>query len=381
MAKPRFLFQRIRQHNDHEAAIRTHLGSGQIDVMIFSVAFVREGGVRQIQNFLSKHNLQTTVYVGIRNGITSAQGLLALLDLKVKVYTFDTGSASTIFHPKAYISFNGKEGRVIIGSANLTVGGLLQNIEASIVLTIDRQDTDDEKFLNDLVSSITGLQGSFPEHVVRVRRKSDVGRLLRQRRIEDERITQPQRSPSQIQGNNRDLLPRIKLFGKQRQTTIRLLKRKLISRAQPLGGWRLVWTSNGLTKRDLNIPTGATTNPTGSMLLKKGKLQSIDQRSHFRQTIFSSLTWKRDPRPSLNHLERAEATFEITVKGVNLGKYPLKLTHNSSTNTKTYKQLNAMTQIHWGAVKRLIAHSDLLGRELQLHQRNDDPQQFLIEID
>jgi len=379
MAKPEFLFQGIRKHNDHETAIRTLLEIEDLTKMIFGVAFVRENGVKQISDFIKKHNRRTVIYAGIRNGITSAQGLLALLDLKVKIYSVDTGSTSTIFHPKAYISFNDDEGRVIIGSANLTLSGLHENIEASTVLTIDRQNQADEQFLNDLVSSITSLQDSFPEHVVEVRKKTDILRLLKQGRIEDERIAQPHRGTARVDGAKRDQLPRIKLFRKQRDRVIKLPRHRVIPPVHD--GWTLVWVSKGLTERDLNIPTGVTTNPTGSMLLKKGKLEGIDQRSYFRRTIFSSLDWRRDADRSLRHLERAEAEFEIVVKGVTFGKYTMKLTHNSRTDTRAYEQLNAMTQIHWGVAKGFIAHRDLLGRELRLYQKINNPRKFLIEID
>ncbi|MBM4277952.1 MAG: hypothetical protein FJ130_08760 [Deltaproteobacteria bacterium] len=117
------------------------------------------------------------------------------------------------------------------------------------------------------------------------------------------------------------------------------------------------------------------------MLLKKGKLEGVDQRSYFRRTIFRSLIWRKDPAPSLSHLERAEAKFEIVVKGVSFGKYTLKLTHNSRTDTRAYEQLNAMTQIHWGVARGFIAHRDLLGREFRLYRQINNPRQFLIEID
>ncbi len=379
MATPKFIFQGIRQHNDHETAIRTLLEIEDLDKMIFCIAFVRESGVRQIRDFIKKHNRRLTIYAGIRNSITSAQGLLALLDLKVKIYSVDTGSISTIFHPKAYVSFNSDEGRVIIGSANLTLSGLNQNIEASTLIRLDRKDPSDEEFLNDLSSSITSLQNRFPDHVVQIKKKSDVVRLLGEGRLEDERIARPHRGTALIQGNRRDQLPRIKLFTKQRESPIKPPRRRAIRPLQE--GWVLVWVSRGLTERDLNIPTGATTNPTGSMLLKKGKLEGIDQRRYFRHTIFSSLDWRRDPKPSSRHLERAEAEFEVVIKGVNLGKFTLKLTHNSRTDTAAYRQLNAMTQVHWGVAKEFVARRDLLERELRLYQRSSDLNHFLIEID
>ncbi|MBI5476507.1 MAG: hypothetical protein HY964_07190 [Ignavibacteriales bacterium] len=379
MAKPKFLFQGIRQHNDHENAIRTLLDIEDLDKMIFGVAFIRESGVQQIQDFIKKHHRQTIIYAGIRNGITSAQGLLALLNLKVKVFSVDTGSTSTIFHPKAYISFNDKEGRVIIGSANLTFSGLNENIEASTFLVVDRQNQKDEQFLIDLASSFTSLQNGFPDHVVEVRKKTDIIRLLKQGRLEDERISQPRRSTAQVQGDNRDQLPRIKLFRRIREKIVRPPKRRVIPPTHD--GWILVWVSKGLTERDLNIPTGTNTNPTGSMLLKKGKLEGIDQRSHFRRTIFSTLDWESDDRASLRHLERAKAEFEIVIKGASFGKYTMKLTHNSRTDTRAYEQLNAMTQIHWGIVKNIMARRDLLGREFRLYQQINDAKKYLVEID
>jgi len=51
----------------------------------------------------------------------------------------------------------------------------------------------------------------------------------------------------------------------------------------------LIWESGKLTERDLNIPKGSNTNPTGSMLFKKGKTEDIDQRHYFRDTVFSAL--------------------------------------------------------------------------------------------
>ncbi|NLK93302.1 MAG: hypothetical protein GX273_09305, partial [Bacteroidales bacterium] len=116
-------------------------------------------------------------------------------------------------------------------------------------------------------------------------------------------------------------------------------------------------------------------------LFKKGKFDEIDQRTYFREDVFASLLWQNDHRPNLAHLERAEANFEILIKGINYGVFRLKLTHNSRKDTEAYRQKNAMTQIHWGDVKPIIAQRDLLGRELRLYSRISDSQSFTIEID
>ena len=111
----------------------------------------------------------------------------------------------------------------------------------------------------------------------------------------------------------------------------------------------LVWESKALTERDLNIPTGATTHATGSMLWKKGATEDIDQRHFFRDVVFADVTWTRDAK--LPHYERGEADFTIVVKGLNYGTYRLRLSHNTSKTSATYKQKNAMTSVSWGPVR------------------------------
>jgi len=380
MAKPSFILQGIRKDNDHESALKEMMSLTDINQIIFSVAFVRENGVLQISDILKKHARHTLVYAGIRNGVTSAQGLLALLNLKVKLYAVDTGLSSIIFHPKVYLSLNNSTACVIIGSANLTNAGLNGNIEASTILKLNREDGNDKAFLDDLISSITTLQTKHPAHVFQITKKRDIAALLKEGRLEDERFLPPPRPTAFSSSNKRDRLGRIKLFRKQRpEKLIRPPSRKKIKIASDK--WILIWVSKGLTERDLNIPTGTNTNPTGSMLLKKGRMEDIDQRHYFRDVVFANIAWAADKQTGLSQLERAQADFEINVKGINYGIFTLKLTHNNRTDTRAYEQKNAMTQIHWGNAKNIIAQRDLLDRELRLYRKDGKAAQFVIEID
>jgi len=380
MAKPSFILQGVRKDNDHESALKEMMSLENINQVILSVAFVRESGVLQISEILKNHAKNAVVYAGIRNGVTSAQGLLALLNSKVKLYAVDTGSRSTIFHPKVYLALSASSACAIIGSANLTYSGLNENIEASTILSLNRGDENDVPFLTDLISSITTLQTKHPAHVFQITKKRDIAILLKEGRLEDERFAPPPRPTSSIGSDKRDQLGRIKLFRRQRpEKLVRppLVKKKKIATNK----WVLIWISKGLTERDLNIPTGTNTNPTGSMLFKKGQMDSIDQRHYFREVVFANLVWSPDTQSRLSHLERAQAAFEIIVKGVSYGIFNLKLTHNSRTNTRAYEQKNAMTQIHWGDAKKTIAQKDLLGRELHLYRKDGATAQYVIEID
>jgi len=139
-----------------------------------------------------------------------------------------------------------------------------------------------------------------------------------------------------------------------------------------------LWESGALTQRDLSVPKGDNTNPTGSMLFKKGKNEGIDQRHFFRDEIFNSLNWQNDKRKKLSHLERTEAIFKIIVEGKEIGDFELKLTHNSKTDTKTYLQRNSMTSISWGEAKVLIAKEKLIGKTVKLYYQSKTDKQFVL---
>ena len=83
--------------------------------------------------------------VGVDVHGTSVEGLEALLNClgghgEVRVFHHEHGPT---FHPKVYVFSNDTNAEVIIGSGNLTQGGLFDNYEASMALTLDLTDADD----------------------------------------------------------------------------------------------------------------------------------------------------------------------------------------------------------------------------------------------
>ena len=141
----------------------------------------------------------------------------------------------------------------------------------------------------------------------------------------------------------------------------------------------LVWESKPLRRRDLCIPARATTNPTGSMGLKKGAFDNINSHHYFRDQVFAHLTWTPEPPPK--KWERAYENFELVIKNLNYGVFKLKLSHNTAKTSATYEEKNFVTQLHWGDATKHIAKPDLLGRVLYLYRKDTTPPEFTIEID
>ena len=379
MAEIDILLQGLRKDDDHETAVNALLEIKDVEYYLFSLAFARQNGVERISGNLKKVSDKTKIFVGIRNGITSIQSIFALQKIGINPYVVDTATSKKMFHPKIYAAYSDKSAHVILGSANLTFGGLNQNIEASSYLILDREKEKDNAFVNNLIQTLANMPMLYPEHVFQVCSPKQAVLLLQEGRLEDERLINLSFSTSSRVGKQRDTLTPIPTFIKRSSALnkkVKKLKTKLPSKGDK---GVLVWESNELTERDLNIPAGDNTHATGSMYFKKGKMDAIDQRRYFRHEVFSDVAWSKDPDLSRKHLERASVNFEIIAKNISYGIHTLKLTHNTKTETKTYQQGNAMTQVHWGGAKFIIAKEDLLGRLLTLYQK--DKSNYVIVID
>lgn len=390
----RIVFQGLTA-DDHLSAVKHVLELHRPTNIIICVAFLNSRGLSQLQNEIKKNADKTTIITGIRNGITSAQGLEKSLELGCSTYVVDTGSRNIVFHPKLYISRNQKEARILVGSANFTIGGLLSNIEAGVLLNLELQKFDDLKFIERFENQIKGMIAEFPDNVLHISNNAMIEELSTSGRVTDESIAQGPTPSGSSKSRDLDSIPKMNL--KTRLITPSPVKSfkempEAITTsdelARPLGvltpaseRLTLMWKSNPLKRRDLSIPTGENTNPTGSMLFKKGAFENIDQRHYFRDKVFSDLDWKFDSAEQSKHIERAEGRFQIIIRDVNFGIFSLKISHNTRTDTASYAQRNSMTQIHWGVVRELVGKEDLLERTLWLYRDNVDSGSFVIEID
>jgi len=387
MILPNVLFQSLEPRNDHASLLTHLLRNASLNRVLMSVAFVKTSGLELIGEDLKRVRSITTLYAGIRNGITSYQAMAELIKMGLRVYAVDTSSPSVIFHPKLFVMLSPDSCDLIAGSANLTAGGLNDNIEVSLHVTLDRRIDSEKQLVNGVVAVLESLPRRFPNHIFRVSTARQAYHLLRQGRLIDERRVARSASGA-TRGESTDGLEAMPLQRPRARRRARPPLRRGRARTptahpKPAAAAELVlfWESKPLTERDLNVPSGKNTNPTGSMLLKKGLFDEIDQRHYFREVVFPRLTWTRDIAPRRTHIDRTQAEFELRIKGISYGVYTLQLSHNTLTNTRTYEQRNAMTQIHWGEARPLIASRDLLGRTLRLLGNENGVGLFVIEIE
>lgn len=119
----------------------THLEEADWTEFRAAIAFVKLSGVRHIEAALSAFSRRAAVVisVGINHDGTSMEGLRGLLnalDERGEVWIHHNRT-STTFHPKMYLFKGDHKADLLIGSGNLTEGGLYTNYEAALFTSLN----------------------------------------------------------------------------------------------------------------------------------------------------------------------------------------------------------------------------------------------------
>jgi len=121
------------------------LFKGSQEVYI-AVAFLKESGLNEIMAELRAYVIgggACSIICGLDFGLTEPGALLAVRGLSeknplLKLYTHVTPDKRIVFHPKCFMAIRQEEVEVIIGSANLTSGGLRNNNECSFQVKVEK---------------------------------------------------------------------------------------------------------------------------------------------------------------------------------------------------------------------------------------------------
>lgn len=134
-----------------------------------AVAFVSRHGLSLIDSSMkyildTKANLEFLIGLDMRT--TEPEALKYIHNLSkqynnITLYCYASLEQSSIYHPKLYILKGAKTITSIIGSSNLTAGGLKNNIEVNMVITINEQD----EILSDLYATYNRLK-FHPKRVI-----------------------------------------------------------------------------------------------------------------------------------------------------------------------------------------------------------------------
>lgn len=183
-----FLGQGLGGKNENNVGyyLTTFASSNEYHSMYLISAFASKTGVAYIKEAVNKN---ITIVVGIDQQVTSVEALNMILNMNVNSYIFYNPSENQIFHPKIYL-FEGKNAsKVIIGSSNLTKGGLFQNVESSILVETSLNDKDGQIFIQEIKDYFSKLLDGADSNIKKIS-KALIEGLLERKIIgtEDDRI-------------------------------------------------------------------------------------------------------------------------------------------------------------------------------------------------
>ena len=279
----------------------------------------------------------------------------------------------------------------VFGSSNFTPGGFYRNIESNVYLELDLNNEEDFKFYSDFISCHENLveNNNNSDNVLLISDVSSINDFLLDGRVVDETKHKIKTSVGKSSIST-DTIKMMKLqpirkhsaktSNKKVQVTDSLAEERKFTIATDslLGTVKEVWKSKPLKERDLSIPSKPGTNPTGSMLMKRGEY-NIDQQSYFYDEVFSNLKWSTQPSKK-SYFQFADAKFHILIEGIEFGSYTLTLKYDERTDTTSYKQSQPNVSLSWGEAGSVIKNPNLLGKTMFLYRVEDKVDEYLIEI-
>jgi HKD family nuclease len=355
-------------------------------------AFASQAGIYGLSghiNSAKKNYKEFTIIIGIDQGGTSKEALEEILSLNIESYIFYQ-KENPIFHPKFYL-FEGKNDvKIILGSSNLTGTGLFTNIESSLLVEFNQTDKDGLTLLSELKTYYKFLLNFTDPNIFKIDKKV-INNFFLDGIVPDEATRKRNYSKDSSTSTGKKLnkskvpkriIPKVpsSIFpSKSRKskpvTAVPIAPTVPVTNA--ITSKNLVWKKLKLSNSDAqDVPAG--TAITGNLKLAQARFKSgttvIDQKTYFRTKVFNKLIWvKTKPRSAT--YEEAFGVFYISIAGKPIGKFTLKLSHDSS---RIAGQGNTPTWLHWGRIViPVLQKSSLSGKTLNLYEVNQD---FLIDI-
>ncbi len=385
-----------------------------IDELDVVVAWAKRSGLRRVRPQLEAVRDRpgtTRLIVGIDEGGATRQGLHLAREIFSTVHVFHDRSSRT-FHPKVYLGVGSDRARLLVGSNNLTAGGVFYNYEAA--LECELQLPGDQ----DLVKAVR-------EYIDRLLADGDICKELdddllaelidnpRYRvRDEDKTKSSPESSdpgvPEDVDAAGEDSSatgesvfgtssqakradPAPAGAGAQKAPAKKAPAKKAPAKKAPAKATtpttgaagrgagpsvRKRWFKEKMSHSDAQQPKTPTSNIKGIVTLGSDRgRHPINPANYFRDVFFSNLNWTSTPVPK-GTKESATFNAEIVVNGSVVGNYTLTVDHQTS---RISDQNNVPTWLHWDAFGPYLQAHDHVGDSVSIERLSDGTFRVVIE--
>jgi len=329
-------------------------------------AWAQESGLKHLQSTIAKvrrrRGGQAHAILGVDQGIATVEGLRRAQNTFNTVHLFHDGART--FHPKLYVIENDSQARVIVGSGNLTEGGLYNNFEAAAAVDLDRTDPLDEALRNEVRCYFESfISDGMPFRMLdslllRELHTSEAvvsSSKLRQRQRERQRREQPilrrlfggpvrgLPSAPPITGRSRRRRPTSGAgvgTGSRSGTSV-------AAGGVAASWWKKLTMSDAMRKPD-------DSHQRRSVILGKAG-HPIDQKVFFRDHFFANVAWTQETMRTGRSKELAVIPFDVHVERRHLGVFNLSVDHAPS---RIASQNNAPTWLNWSSLSEQIRSRD-----------------------
>jgi len=406
-----------RDLRDFLAAVAADDSITELDVV---VAWAKRSGLRRVRAQLEAvrdRTGTTRLIVGIDEGGATRQGLELAREIFSTVHVFHDNSWRT-FHPKIYLGVGADRARLLVGSNNLTAGGVYYNYEAALECALS-------------LPADQGLVNEVREYIDRLYADADVCKplddALLQELINNPRYRVRDEDASKTAGGHGadgdeppedvDLEPDDptpapeSIFGKSAEAKrgdplpAKAAAKKAAAKkaagpakappappkkaaaataaakkAAPAGAGaaavvRKRWFKK-MSHSDAQQPKTAKSNIKGIVTLGSDRgRHPINPASYFRDVFFSNLTWTGTP-VAKGVKESATFDAEIVVNGAPVGTYTLTVDHQTS---RISGQSNVPTWLHWEGFGQYLRAHDHVDDYVAIERRADGSFQVIID--
>lgn len=364
--------------------LRQALADDAYESLSVVVAWARPSGLNLIADDVHAFRARggdTRAIVGIDEGGASIEGLTLVVSTFEKAEVLYDPNGGT-FHTKVYLLKGPSTALLIIGSNNLTAGGLYYNYEAASVLRLDLDLEPDKSVLDTIEDYIGRLSDDDTCLALTEPLVAELAANVRLRVSSESERRQARPKEDAVSGEAEpgDEIP----FGasKYRRNVVESSGRKAAPRTpRPAVGTKEVGGSTApvvarwskkLTRSDCGQPR-AGSHTTGALRFTKAG-HPIRQATWFREVLFDSVPWDSDS--GRVGRERANVRFEVIVNGVNRGTHVLELKYDA---VRDAGQNNFTTDLKWGSATPVIIEEDLVGEFVTVERLSDGSFRLTIE--
>jgi hypothetical protein len=343
--------QPYRDQPSLSAFLLRALNDPEINQLRICVAWAKKSGLHKLAPFFTRFAERGDIemLVGVSEGGATRQGLLMTTELATRPYVVFDPSGRT-FHPKLYFAAGPTKAMALIGSNNLTAGGLYRNYEVAVDCVMDLTAAPDRRF-NDEINQLfdrliadTAICKPLEPELISQLLDNPRYRIGDETSAERTRGTRVKNSgPDEIFGKSAHEKGSIARTSSSKARLSGLTnEHDLDSDVASLGGIVVRRWWKKLQATDALQPPGPRSKITGNLRLTKEK-HPIDKVTYFRQEFFGLENWTPDARTP--DVEYIEIPMEVKIRDTDLGLVPIRVDYNPK---RISNQGNIPTVLKWG---------------------------------